>query len=83
MKNNHEKFLEKYFAENDRATQLGMMKEYMLALSPEELKTFIKDQLEHLKKALLDPNVSEEMKNKIDNGLGEMAFLLKSKQATA
>lgn len=83
MKNNHEKFLEKYFAENDRATQLGMMKDYMLSLSPEDLKQFIKDQLEYLRKAMLDPNVSEEMKNKIDNGLGEMAFLLKSKQATA
>ena len=81
MESNHQEFLDKYFAEQDRASQLNMMKHYMLSLSPEDLKSFFKEQLDFLEKAIRDPKVKMEIKDNIDNNLGEMIFLLENKKA--
>ena len=81
MENKNEKFLKKYFAEEDRQKQLGMMKDYMLSLNLEELIAFSKEQTDFLGKALKSPDVSDEIKMKIFDNLDEMIFLLKGKVA--
>ncbi|HFA50425.1 MAG TPA: hypothetical protein ENJ95_15535 [Bacteroidetes bacterium] len=58
-----------------------MMKNYMLSLSLDELLAFNKEQFEFLEKALKSSDVSEDVKNKIFNSLGEMEFLMKAKVA--
>jgi len=77
MENKQKAFLKKYFAEEDRQLQLNMLKDYMLSLSLEDLTAFTMEPLLFFEQALTSPAVSEELKNKIHNQLGEMAFLLK------
>ncbi|HFA50455.1 MAG TPA: hypothetical protein ENJ95_15690 [Bacteroidetes bacterium] len=79
MENN--KFLEKYFAEEDRKKQLSLLKNYMLSLSPEALKKFMLEPLDFLEKALKSTEVSDERKKKIFEHLDEMIFLLRGKVA--
>ncbi|HFA50423.1 MAG TPA: hypothetical protein ENJ95_15525 [Bacteroidetes bacterium] len=75
------KFLEKYFAEENRVKQLSMLKEYMLSLSLDELLAFNKEQCDKMEKILRSPDVSDERKQKIFDNLDEMIFLLKGKIA--
>ena len=79
MESKHKAFLEKYFAEENRQKQLSMLKDFMLSLPNEELLEFMQEPLRFLEKALRSPDVSQEMKDKIDRGLAEMTFLLKGK----
>lgn len=74
-----EKFLKKYFSENGRVKQLSLLKDYMLALPPEELKKFMLEPLDFLEKALKSADVNEERKRKIFDHLEEMIFLMKGK----
>ena len=74
-------FLEKYFSEKDRKKQLSLLKNYMLALSPIDLKQFMLEPLVFLEKALNSPDISIEKKKKIIDRIDEMIFLLKGKVA--
>lgn len=79
MKSNHQEFLDKYFAEENRKKQLSMMKDYMLSLSPEKLIEFMNEPMRFFEKALKNPEVSDDTKKKIFDHLDEMTFLLKGK----
>jgi hypothetical protein len=81
MENKNGKFLEKYFAEEDRKKQLSLLKNYMLSLSPEDLKKFMLEPLDFLEKALKSSEVKPEQKKKIFDHLDEMIFLMKGKMA--
>ena len=81
MKN--EIFLEKYFAENNSEKQLSLLKDYMLSLSPDDLKNFIMEPLNFFEKALTSSKVSKEKKQHIFSHLDKMIFLLKGKGAAA
>lgn len=74
-------FLEKYFSEKDRKKQLSLLKNYMLALSPTDLKQFMLEPLIFLEKALNSSDVSAEKKKRIIDRIDEMIFLLKGKVA--
>lgn len=74
--------LEKYFAEKDRKEQLNLLKDYMLSLSPDELKKFMMEPLNFLEKVLKNSEVSDERKQKIFAHLDENIFLMKGKMAS-
>ena len=76
-------FLEKYFAEKDSKIQLSLLKDYMLSLSPDELKNFIMEPLNFFENALNSSKVSNEKKQQIFSQLDKMIFLLKGKSAAA
>jgi len=59
-----------------------MLKGYMLSLSLEELTAFTMEPVRFFEKALKSPAISEKLKNKIHNQIGEMAFLLKGEVVT-
>jgi len=77
MKN--EIFLEKYFAEKNNAKQLSLLKDYMLSLSPDNIKKFIMAPLDFFEKVLADSKVSDKKKQHILAHIDKMIFLLKGK----
>jgi len=81
MKN--EIFLEKYFAEKSNEKQLSLLKDYMLSLSPDDLKKFIMGPLDFFEKVLTDSKISTEKKQHILAHIDKMIFLLKGKGATS
>jgi hypothetical protein len=79
MENKKEQFLKKYFAEPRSDKQLAMLKEFMLSLSPDELKAFVMEPLQFLLEALKSEEVSEVNKAKIKEKLEELTFLMTGK----
>ena len=76
----NKELLEKYFAEKDRTNQLSLLKDYMLSLSPDDLKDFMMEPLNFLEKALKNSAINDKRKQKIFEHLDEMIFLMKGKR---